>query len=43
MIIGRGGGGQVVSMLACYSDDPSLITSEAYIFYVYKCVVKNKN
>jgi len=28
--LGRGGGGQVVSVLAFYSDDPSSNTVEAY-------------
>ena len=35
---GRGGGGQVVSMLAFYSDDPSLNPAEAYSFLCKNCV-----
>ena len=37
---GRGGGGQVVSMLAFYSDDPSLNPAEAYSFLCKNCVWK---
>ena len=38
------GGGQVVSMLAFYSDDPSLNSAEAYSFFYLKFVFeKNEN
>ena len=36
-IRGHGGGGQVVSKLALYSNDPSLNPADAYCFSV-KCV-----
>ena len=38
--LGRGGG-QVVSVLTFYFDDPSSNPTEAYIFYV-KVVLKNR-
>ena len=42
-IQGRGGG-QVVSVLTFYSDDPSLNPAEAYSFFLLKCVLeKNEN
>ena len=37
--MGRGGG-QVVSMLSFYSDDPSSIPAEAYSFLCKICVWK---
>ena len=32
--MGRGGGGQVVSVLTFYTDNPSLNSGEGYIFFV---------
>ena len=40
--LGRGGG-QVVSVLAFHSDDPSLIPAEAYSFSVKFVFEKNEN
>ena len=40
--MGRGGG-QVVSMLGFYSDNPSLNPSEAYSFFCQICVWKQQN
>ena len=42
--MGRNGGGQVVSVLAFYSDDPSVNPAEAYSFFcwIYVCKEKNK-
>ena len=40
--VGRGGG-QVVSMLAFYSDDPSLNLADAYSFSVNFVFEKNEN
>ena len=37
------GGGQVVSVLALYSNDPSSNPAEAYSFYSKICVWKNEN
>ena len=39
--MGRGGG-QVVSMLAFYSDDPNLNSAKAYSFFCKVCVIKTK-
>ena len=41
--IGRGGGGQVVSMLAFYSNDPSSNPADAYSFSVKFVFEKNEN
>ena len=41
--IGRGGGGQVVSMLAFYSNDPSSNPADAYCFSVKFVFEKNEN
>ena len=41
--MGRGGGGQVVSVLAFYSYDPSSYSSEAFSFSVKFAFEKNKN
>ena len=41
--MGRGGGGQVVSVLAFYSDNPSSNPVEAYSFSVNFVVEKNEN
>ena len=38
---GRSGGGQVVSMLAFYSDNPSSNPTEAYSLYCKICVWKD--
>ena len=40
--MGRGGG-QVVSMLVFYSDDPSLNPAEAYSFSEILCLKKKEN
>ena len=41
---GPGGGGQVVSMLVFYTNDPSLNPAEAYNFYYAKnCLKERKN
>ena len=40
--MGRGGGGQVVSVLAFYSDDPSSDPAEACNFFCKICVIKEK-
>ena len=40
--MGRGGGGQVVSVLAFYSDDPSSDPAEACNFFCKICVRKEK-
>ena len=40
--IGHGGGGQVVSMLAFYSDDPSSNPTNAYSFFCKICVWKEQ-
>ena len=37
-----GGGGQVVSVLAFYSDDPSLNPAAAYSFFCKICVWKEQ-
>ena len=37
------GGGQVVSVLAFYSDDPSLNPADAYSFFVKFIFGKNEN
>ena len=37
------GGGLVVSVLASYSDDPSLIPAEVYNFFCKIVVEKNEN
>ena len=42
IIMGRGGG-QVVSVLAFYSDDQSSNPADAYSFYVQIVLEKNKN
>ena len=42
VVKGRGGGGQVVSVLALYSDYPSLNLSEVYNFSVKLYLKKNK-
>ena len=39
--VGRGGG-QVVSMLTFYSDDPSSNPTEAYSFFCKMCVWKER-
>ena len=39
---GPGGGGQVVSMLVFYTNDPSLNPAEAYNFYYAKNCLKGK-
>ena len=36
------GGGQVVSVLAFYSDDPSLNPAEVYSFYSVNCLKRTK-
>ena len=36
------GGGQVVSVLAFYSDDPSLSPAEVYSFYSVNCLNRMK-
>ena len=40
--MGRGGGGQVVSVLAFYSDDPSSNLAEAYSVFLYNTENKQK-
>ena len=42
-LIGGRGGGQVVSILAFYSDDPSSNPAEAYSFFCKLVFEKNKN
>ena len=42
LMLGRGGG-QVVSMLALYSDDPSSNPAEVYNFSVKIVIEKNEN
>ena len=39
---GSGGCGQVVSMLAFYSDDPSSNPAEAYSFFCKICIWKDR-
>ena len=41
--MGRGGGCQVVRVLAFYSDDPSSNLAEAYRFFFKVVFEKNKN
>ena len=41
--MGRGGGGQVVSVNAFYYNDPSLNPAEVYRFYSVKLIEKNEN
>ena len=41
--MGRGGGGLVVSVLAFFSDDPSLIPAEVYKFFCKIVVEKTEN
>ena len=41
--MGRGGGGLVVSVLAFFSDDPSLIPAEVYNFFCKIVVEKTEN
>ena len=36
------GGGQVISILTCYSDDPSSNPAEAYNFFCNICVLKQR-
>ena len=42
VIVGGSGGGQVVSVLAFYSDDPSLNSAEVYSFYSVNCLKRTK-